>query len=99
LILSSSFTHWVWSSAVGVSELLLAGNELQLKAREAELDWNAFGRWKMPAIVELVDGEFWVVGGMRGGRIPLTRRGGACPGLCDREGNPPTISDVQKWES
>lgn len=70
---------------IGVSEVLFACNELQLKARELELGWDALERLKMPAIVELVDGEFGVVGRMRGGRIPLTRRGAARPKLYDRE--------------
>lgn len=71
--------------SVGVSELLLACNEMQLKAREAELDWEELGKLKMPAIVELVDGEFGIVGRTRGERISLTRRGTARPELYDRE--------------
>ncbi|MHB8563079.1 MAG: peptidase domain-containing ABC transporter [Acidiferrobacteraceae bacterium] len=60
-------------AVIGHRELLLAAAELGLKARETQCTWQDLGRLGLPAVAELKDGRYTVVGRRTpDDRIPVT---------------------------
>ena len=70
---------------VDVTDILLACAELKLKGRAVSLDWEGFGKSKLPAIVRLKDGSFAVAGRVRDERISFARQGSQRPEWLERE--------------
>lgn len=60
-------------SRVGIAEIILAAQELGLKAADKSLNWGALQELKLPFIAETKAGEFVIVGrSTKDGRLPVS---------------------------
>jgi ATP-binding cassette, subfamily B, bacterial HlyB/CyaB len=58
----AQIAHQLAGASMGVPEMLRCAKALKLKARSVTESWNGLARLPLPAIVEMKDGSFIIVG-------------------------------------
>ena len=59
---SDQISHQFSGEAIGVTEMLRCAKDLKLKARAVTTNWSGLMKLPLPAIVELKDKVFFIVG-------------------------------------